>query len=134
MQNFDVPCTIHNIPVLFKDIVSPKGVRFDEKEFIEIMRNLKEGYNSWGKKIVDGYWLNDALKEKTEPAFMILEIIENEMGFFLRIGVFKQSEAGRMMRNFLNNDKMKLVVCSQWDVGIGKVTNLKFGFIKEEKS
>ena len=138
-HNFNIDVVICEVPILKSDIFPPEGVNFSTEDFINVMRNYRKILSK--RALVDGYFLNEFLTEKTpDPAYLILDIIEKYDGFYLKIGTMKQTEAGRMMRYFLTHDRMRLLIGSIWNSKkcrngsiTAKLEKLRFDFVKINK-
>lgn len=130
-NNLDIEVYEFNFPIMKSDIIPPEGFEFTDNMFTEIMDRYNTTIN--GKIILDSYYTDETLSEKMmDASHAIKGIMKKDGQYYLQIGILRQSESGRMLRKFILDGEMRILVGALWNIIDDKATvdAVRFNFIK----
>ena len=123
-----------DIPINKNLIIPPKGIKLSDENFIKALDNFNQALKPPRRIICDNYYIDETLTKRVQDrSHCIMGIVAEGFQFYLRIGIFRQTESGRMMRYFMKNKQMKVIAQSKWNRKTGELLGLMFSFVRKKE-
>lgn len=133
-NSLDIEIYEFNFPIYMNDFIPPEGHKFTEDMFFDTIQRYNETLK--GKILLDSYYKDETLENKMmDPSHVIRGIEEIDGQFYLKIGILRQSESGRMLRKFIIDNEIRMLIGLLWDIvdGNAAVCGIRFNFVKISK-